>query len=241
MLGFDRLKKSPVAPVRRRSAGVAIAVCAAALALTAGCARRDSITVGAVPDDYRTNHPIMIAEKERTLDLAVGSSDRGATRSQKVAIEGFLANYDKSAAPVLSIMAPAGSSNEYAAAEAARAFVTIAYKAGVPEGRVVVTSYQTGSPEVAAPVRLSYIAVAAQTNKCGRWPADIAQTPDNKHYANFGCSYQNNLAAQIANPNDLLGPRKPSEIDAENRGNVIDDYRDLPDGWFPETDYHNDN
>ena len=53
----------------------------ATVALLSGCAfqKRDSITVGAVPDDYRTNHPIIIAEKEETLDLPVGASDRGAT------------------------------------------------------------------------------------------------------------------------------------------------------------------
>ena len=50
----------------------------------------------------------------------------------------------------------------------------------------------------------------AQTDKCGRWPEDLLHDAENKHYADFGCSYQNNLAAQIANPADLLGPRKPS-------------------------------
>ena len=65
----------------------------------------------------------------------------------------------------------------------------------------------------------------AQTDKCGRWPADLVETSENKHYADFGCSYQNNLAAQMANPADLLGPRKSTDIDAENRGAVIDVYR----------------
>ena len=48
----------------------------AAVALLAGCAfqKRDSITVGAVPDDYRTNHPIVIAEKEEILDLPVAAT-----------------------------------------------------------------------------------------------------------------------------------------------------------------------
>ncbi|GAI42846.1 unnamed protein product, partial [marine sediment metagenome] len=36
---------------------------------------------------------------------------------------------------------------------------------------------------------------------------------------------QNNLAAQIANPADLLGPRASTTIDAERRGKVIDAYR----------------
>jgi pilus assembly protein CpaD len=48
---------------------------------------------------------------------------------------------------------------------------------------------------------------------------------DNKHYADFGCSYQNNLAAQVANPADLLGPRKQTPVDAEERSNVIDKYQ----------------
>ncbi|MGE0282065.1 MAG: CpaD family pilus assembly protein [Rhizobiaceae bacterium] len=202
-----------------------------------GCANRHSIKVGSVPDDYRTNHPIMIAEKQRTLDLAVGSSDRGATRSQRTAIEGFLTNYDKSAAPVLNIMVPDGASNSVAASDAARDFASIAHKNGVPDSRVVITGYQAGSAEVAAPVRLSFTAIAAQTDKCGRWPEDIlAKGDDNKHYANFGCSYQNNLAAQIADPNDLLGPRKPSEIDAEDRGAVIDEYRETVTVLTPASD-----
>ena len=86
-------------------------------------------------------------------------------------------------------------------------------------------------------MRVSYFNVRAMTNKCGRWPDDLTQTSENKHYANFGCSYQNNLAAQVANPNDLVGPRRPSEVDAEKRGVVIDDYRNDAGSWSPTTSY----
>lgn len=213
-----------------------------AAGLLAACAnQRDSVVVGSIPDDYRTNHPIVIAEKEQVLDLAVGASDRGATAQQKATLEGFLSGYDRSASPVLKIYAPKGSGNAIAAADAAKDFATIAKKNGVPASRVMVTSYQATPEETAAPVRVAFTAVKAQTNKCGRWPKDVLDTAENKHYANFGCSYQNNVAAQIANPNDLLGPRKPSPIDAENRSRVIDDYRSTPqniaDDWLPETSY----
>lgn len=204
-----------------------------AMLILGACAKRDSIHVGSVPDDYRTRHPIIIADKEFKLDLAVGAGDRGITKAQKVTLEGFLANYDKSADPVLSIMKPVGSKNELAADHATRDFADFARRAGVDDSRIVVTTYDGGSPEISAPVRVSYINVAAQTDKCGRWPKDLTDNVDNKQYANFGCAYQNNLAAQIANPNDLLGPRKQSPIDAENRGEVIDDYRDLPEPWLP--------
>jgi pilus assembly protein CpaD len=208
-----------------RSARFLLAV--AAVALLSGCAwqKRDSVTVGAVPDDYRTNHPIIIAEKEETLDLPVGASDRGATAQQRASLEGFLANYDESAAPVLNIVAPSGSANDVAAADAAHDFARIARKNGVPESRIMIASYRASPEEVSAPVRVSFAAMRAQTDRCGRWPEDILATSENKHYANFGCSYQNNVAAQIANPADLLGPRKPTPIDPANRGTVIDDYQ----------------
>lgn len=201
------------------------AVAIALAALLSGCANRDSITVGSVPDDYRTNHPIMIAEKNQKIDIPVGAGDRGMTGYQRDTLLGFLDGYDKSAAPALTIAIPLGSANEAAALVAGRDFARVAAASGVNRKRIVMTSYQSASAEASAPVRVSFVAVRAQTDKCGRWPEDLVQTSENRHYADFGCSYQNNLAAQMANPSDLLGPRKMTDIDAENRGKVIDVYR----------------
>jgi pilus assembly protein CpaD len=207
----------------RRSIVPALAIALAAS--LAGCANRDSVTVGSIPDDYRTTHPIVIAEKNQKIDLPVGAGDRGMTGAQRDALLGFLDGYDKSAAPTLTIAAPVGSANQLAAQAASRDFARLAMAAGVKRNRIVMTAYQSAVPEASAPVRVAFVAVRAQTDKCGRWPDDLLQTSENKHYADFGCSYQNNLAAQMANPNDLLGPRKQSDIDAENRGAVIDKYR----------------
>jgi pilus assembly protein CpaD len=213
---------SGIARIRRQ---VVPALAIALATSLAGCANRDSVTVGSIPDDYRTTHPIVIAEKNQKIDLPVGAGDRGMTGAQRDALLGFLDGYDKSAAPALTITMPAGSANEVAAQAAGRDFARLAMRAGVKRNRIVMTSYQSAVPEASAPVRVAFVAVRAQTDKCGRWPDDLTATSENKHYADFGCSYQNNLAAQIANPNDLLGPRKQSEIDAENRGAVIDKYR----------------
>jgi pilus assembly protein CpaD len=214
-------------PGSRRDARRPAAILLGALtaALLVGCANRDSITVGSVPDDYRTNHPIMIAEKEEVIDLPVASGDRGMTHTQKVALDGFFDSYDRSAMPLVTISVPIGSGNEVAAADAASDFRRFIHSRGVPKGRIMMSSYTAPAVDVSAPVRVQYTAMRAQTNKCGRWPDDLTNDTDNKHYANFGCSYQNNLAAQVANPADLLGPRKQTEVDAENRDAVIDVYR----------------
>lgn len=220
----------------RRRAVPLLAIAAAAL--LAGCANRDSITVGSVPDDYRTNHPIVISEKYQKIDLPVAAGDRGMSKSQREALLGFLDGYDRSAAPVLTFMTPVGSANEVAARAAAREFARTAIANGVSSRRIAYEDYRVGGTDTSAPVRVAFTQIQAQTDKCGRWPEDIADTTDNKHYKNFGCSYQNNLAAQVANPADLIGPRKRAPIDAENRDTVIDIYREDGNGVTPgEVDY----
>ncbi|WP_047147678.1 CpaD family pilus assembly protein [Aquamicrobium sp. LC103] len=212
----------------------------ASVALLAGCANRDSIKVGAIPDDYRTNHPIVISEKETKIDIPVGVQDRGMTGMQRTALDGFISRYDRKAAPVVSILVPTGSANEAAASRVSADFFRRLRANGVPEGHILHQPYQASAQE-APPIRVSYFAMKASTGPCGRWPGDLLDTTQNKHYANFGCSYQNNLAAQIADPADLLGPRKQTPIDAENRSAAIDVYRErgISDEFFSnsEVDY----
>lgn len=210
---------------RFRAAGRAVLLTAVAAAVLAGCARRDSIKVGSVPDDYRTNHPIVVAEQEEKIDLPVGVGDQAMSRVQRVALNGYLAHYDASAGAPVTILYPAGSANAAAASLVAADIARHMNRSGVPGGRVLSMPYETGSPEASPPIRVSYRRMKASTGQCGRWPDDLLQTTENKHYANFGCAYQNNLAAQIANPADLLGPRAPGDIDAENRGNALDEYK----------------
>lgn len=212
-------------------------VAVAVAALMAGCAKRDSVHVGSIPDDYRTNHPIVIAEKEKKVDIPVGMSDRGLSRVQRVAVDGFIAGYDRSAAPLVTVMTPYGSGNQAAASVVASDMVKRLRAAGVPEGRILHQPYEAADYGESAPIRLAYSEMTASTGQCGRWPADMLENNDNKHWANFGCSYQNNLAAQVANPADFLGPRQPAQIDTTRRGTSIDEYRRRPAPWDSEIDY----
>ena len=212
---------------RRRSAALPV-LAAVAMALLSGCAnmKTDSVTVGAVPDDYRTNHPIVVGEKQESIDIPVASDGYRVTRGQQELVAGFLSGYDRRAGTPVTILVPVGSANSAAASAMVSDLGRGMRRQGV--SNVYVQSYQVDRPDVSAPVRVSYVAIRATTDKCGRWPADLGDNPDNRHWANFGCSYQNNLAAQVANPSDLLGPRKQTTIDAERRDNVIEAYRNAP-------------
>ncbi|GGA89370.1 pilus assembly protein CpaD [Brucella endophytica] len=199
------------------------ALITAALILS-GCVSQP-MTVGSIPDDYRTNHPITIAEREQVVDIPVRHGDIRLSATQRSIVQNALLNYRANGSGMVYIMLPSGSYNEAAAYRISTEIANVLRKGGVRPSNIATETYKVASPDV-APVRITYYAMTAAAGPCGRWPDDLLNTVENKHYANFGCASQNNLAAQIANPADLLGPRAPGEVDAARRGKVIGDYQE---------------
>ncbi|OBZ97238.1 pilus assembly protein [Pararhizobium polonicum] len=210
---------------------LAIGVLLVAGTSLAGCANRDGMSTGALPDDYRTRHPIVIAEAEHAIDVPVASSDRHLTKGARDVIRGFASAYNDSATGTIQILVPSGSANAQAASMLRKEIRGVLVGTGIPATRLVEVSYQASPQGDAAPIRLTYTAVTATTAPCGNWPKDlVSNTVENRNYENFGCASQANLAAQVANPMDLIGPRAMSPIDAVRRGQVIKDYRGISTG-----------
>ncbi|EMS95328.1 type IV pilus protein [Agrobacterium tumefaciens str. Cherry 2E-2-2] len=207
----------------RRTGLVVIAALAAGM--LQGCAR-DPMTTNAIPDDYRTRHPITLSEAEHSLDIPVSASDSRLTTAMADNVRGFAQNYASMSTGIINIQTPSGSANSAAASRMAKQIRSTLSGAGVAPGKIMETRYAASPNGDASPIRLSYVAVTAMTGQCGQWPEDLSDnTFANKNWYNFGCASQSNLAAQIANPMDLVGPRGMSPIDAERRAVVIDTYR----------------
>lgn len=206
---------------------------AASVLSACGSYSKDNFTVGSVDDNYKTRHPIVIDEKEQTLDIPVGSDTVALPRAQASATEGFASRYRRAPSGTVTIMVPRHSPNSGAAQSVSHQVAEILRREGVPPSSIVKTSYDASRHGAAAPIRVSYHAVQASVERCGKWPEDLADSNlDNRNWHNFGCANQNNMAAQIANPSDLVAPRGTTQADAERRNNVIEDYRtgttDLP-------------
>ncbi len=219
-------KNSPSLPPKFSAgrAGVFVMV-TVATALLQSCAR-DPLMTNAIPDDYRTRHPITLSQAEHSLDVPVSAGDSRLTTAMADNVRGFAQSYASMSTGVINIQTPSGSANSASASRMTKQIRSTLSGAGVPSGRIMETRYAASPSADSAPVRLSYVAVTAMTGQCGQWPEDMTDnTFANKNWHNFGCASQSNLAAQIANPMDLVGPRGMSPIDAGRRSLVIDHYR----------------
>lgn len=194
-----------------------------------GCAsfQKDHFTVGSTPSDYRTAHPIVVSQSEESKDIVVTSNMRKMSSRHRGVVVDIVGKYKRSGARSLHVLVPAGSHNEAAARRVAADAVAKMKELGVSPSQIRVERYSASNHGDAATIRFVYGVVGARVaSECGQWSDDLADTEKNVNYKNFGCATQNNLAEMVANPEDLLGPRGESEIDASRRDNVITDWRE---------------
>ncbi len=176
-------------------------------------------------DDYRANHPITIDEKIEALDIPVSVDSLHLPADSRANIAFFAQSFLRSSTAVIAVVAPSGSPNQVAAANIAVEVEATLRKNGISPRSISYRVYKAGADEKIAPVRIAFNRIAATTAPCGPWTDDVSLTDANRHYAGFGCATQQNLAAMVDNPLDLLYPRGLSPADAARRADVLQKYR----------------
>ena len=74
-------------------------------------------------------------------------------------------------------------------------------------------------------ITVNIVDYQARTYACNQSWENLAATRNNKTYANFGCAVTSNLAAQVADPRDLIDPAAATSTDAGRKSVVLDKYR----------------
>jgi pilus assembly protein CpaD len=219
----NTMKKLPT--VARALAFVSLA------ALMAGCKTTASQpVVDTVPSDYRQRHPIAVREKAQTLTVFIGDRRGGLTPTQRAEVGALASSWRREATGGMVIEVPLGGANEHAANGAAREIRAILGASGVPQQSIEIRPYRTQDPVRLGTIRVNYPKMTAETGPCGLWPEDLGPTTDpvyrnNRPHWNHGCAMQRNLAAQVAEPADLVQPRSETPVLAARRATVIDKYR----------------
>lgn len=95
---------------------------------------------------------------------------------------------------------------------------------GAPGSRVRVVGFTPTGPDDDT-IRVGFLRYEAEKLKCGENWENLTATRNNKPYENFGCAMAANLAAQVANPEDLIRPRDMAPADTGRRDTVLGLYR----------------
>ena len=95
---------------------------------------------------------------------------------------------------------------------------------GAPAAQVRIVGADPAAPREPV-LRVGFVRHQAEIPKCGQGWESLTATRDNRAYENFGCAIAANMAAQVANPEDLIRPRDMAPADAGRRDTVAGKYR----------------
>ena len=172
-------------------------------------------------NSVQTRHPISIQERQRFLDIALGTDGHAAIAEARVRIEQFAREYRKRGIGTMSVAFPESASAVVADLD------DLLLDFGVPPEalryRIRSDDAQVDASEVV--VSLSFGEHAAVTAPCGDFRENLGYNPNNLPAVNFGCAYQHNLAASLANPRDLVEPRPVGAASSERFRLLLEQYR----------------
>lgn len=198
----------------------------ATLAMT-GCKTTDDPTrvAGWTLVDSAQRHPILVSQEPTTHLIRMGRGSNGLSSSQRAQLLDFVAHFRATDAgnSRLIVAVPSGGANEVSAMYAVGEIRSMLNDQGFGQASISVEAYNaegTGDP----PIRVSYMRYVAEPPQCGDWSTNLAYDPMNLPYPNLGCANQRNLAVQIANPADLLGPRTETARASDRRDQVWNKY-----------------
>lgn len=189
-----RLSTSP----RRAAAAVLLALAAGSMA---GCSNDfASFEDNYVPQTVEENFPIRVADRPQRLTIDVAYNGLQAGDTDEVAR--FARSAERDAASPVSITYPSGSKSARRAAEQAAAVMA---RNGVARSAISISHYD-GASNV---ITLAYSSKVAVTKPCGTWSENLRTSYTNDDVgSNFGCAYQQNFAAMVANPEDFERARE---------------------------------
>jgi len=179
-----------------------------AVAALSGCAagfngQNEALTV-------QEEHPISVDSQTVTMTINAGKLAGGATALDKARLRAFASSYMQNGHGALSVTAPSGAENAAAAVRAELDSV------GVPAEAIVAADYR-GANASDSDVILSYTHYVATPSACGVWEGLRERDYRNMRSPNFGCATQNNLAAMIGDPHDLIAPADMTDPDSATR------------------------
>ena len=197
-------------------------VMAGALLALAGCATHAPAGFADHAASPTEHYAAKVEEAPDQVALAVHAD--GLSTAQRTALAEFIARWRTAGSGAVVVRAPADAANPDEARAMAYAVQSHLQTLGVPTDRIRLAAYQAGEPK--GPILTSFVKMVAVGPDCsGGWD-NLTSTNSNEPYSHFGCALTADIAAQIADPRDLVSPPDLAPGDNTRRTTVFGKYRD---------------
>lgn len=150
--------------------------------------------------------------------IALAVHEGGLSERQRAALADLAWRARAEGSPEIVVEAPSG--DDPAALQMSYAVVDTLQGAGV---LTRLAAY--AAPHPRAPVVVGFTRLQAVTYDCSRQWGSLTRHADNGTALGLGCATLSNMAAQIADPRDILGHRPMDPADAARRTVVLQHYR----------------
>ncbi|HVY87766.1 MAG TPA: CpaD family pilus assembly protein [Hyphomonadaceae bacterium] len=193
----------------------------AALVALGGCAQ----SAEEIARQNRMNTQIEAREVTAELKIDTLVSGEKLGQGERDAVKYFANAYQSEGHGAMIISRPSNGPDDVSAMRAASDARAVMLAEGVEATSITEGPYDASGAR-SAPLVISYRTYEAVVPNCpdiSHW--DFAWTGTNAALPSFGCAVAVNLAAMIANPNDLVSTRKMDPADLGRRTVVLSKYR----------------
>jgi pilus assembly protein CpaD len=196
------------------------------LALASACASTNTLPPAETYVSQADRHKVSFSAVDESLDLPVTAASVGLDDQARAALADFAAAYRGGGGRgALDILRPTGAGNSIAAQVVANEARDFLAAQGIHPVALVVAPYDAAG-QSDAPLLLTFSRTIASVPDCPKvWQDDLSKSPNNLPWSSFGCATVSNIAALVADPNDLRQPREMTAADAARRQTIIDKYR----------------
>ena len=168
-------------------------------------------------------HPISVDSQVVTLTLDDAGQDGSLSQVDSARLRAFAGSYLTDGHGPITVTTPSGNGSDAAAREKASMVRKSLYDMGIPYSSISAATYRNGGEN--NDLILSYTHYVATPSACGLWEGLRGRDQRNLRSPNFGCSAQNNLAAMIGDPRDLVMPADMTDPDAAFRIRGVEAFR----------------
>ncbi len=190
--------------------------------VVAGCASAPPSAPALQATTPTQQYPLATLAVPERVALAI--HPQGLSPNQKAALADFVRRWQENGGGPIEIGAPGtGVDPALAHRTADEVYAVLTHLGARPAALKIVAYDPAGLAN--APVYASFSGLQAEVFDCSKTWDNLTSTGDNRPSTHFGCTVTSNMAAQIADPRDLVRPAPTEPADLARRAVVLAKYR----------------